>query len=147
MPSRWRPLSFSPPIKKRRGIGWGDIDRLEDGLPFYHSYSGSESRDHLQWSLERRAPAASGPSAELYARIARRYRHPAFNLGTALVSGVRGPVFERCVKATPFWMLTAFDRTCITPEAAVPHVLVVPPYAGHCPTLVRDTVAAFLPGP
>ncbi len=115
-------------------------------MPFYHSYSGSGSPDHLQRPVERRAPAASGPSAELYARIARRYRHPAFNLGTAMVSGVRGPVFERCVKATPFWMLTAFDRTCITPEAAVPHVLVVPPYAGHCPTLVRDTVAAFLPG-
>lgn len=114
-------------------------------MPFYHSYSGPESSDHLRRPVERPAPAASGPSAELYARIARRYRHPAFNLGTTMVSGVRGPVFERCVKAAPFWMLTAFDRTCINLEAAGPRVLVVPPYAGHCPTLIRDTVAAFLP--
>lgn len=123
----------------------GKTDRLEDGVPFYHSYSGPEAEGHRPLPVERRAPAASGPSAELYARIARRYRHPTFNLGTTVVSGVRGPVFERCVKATPFWTLTAFDRASINQEAVFPPVLVLPPYAGHCPTLVRDTIASFLP--
>jgi len=118
---------------------------LEDGVPYYHNYSESGSA-RLPPPDRRPPPAASGPSAELYARVARRYCHPAFNLGTTFVSGVRGPVFERVVHATPFWTLTAFDRVPPDPDADVPSVLVLPPYAGHCPTLVRDTVAAFLPG-
>lgn len=121
----------------------GDTDRLEEGVPFYHSYSGSTSG--RQQPPDRRPPAASGRSADLYARAARRYYHPTFNFGTTWVSGVRGPVFERMVHVTSFWTLTAFDRAPIDPDADVPSVLVLPPYAGHCPTLVRDTVAAFLP--
>lgn len=112
-------------------------------MPFYHSYSGSASGK--QQPPDRRPPAASGPSADLYARATRRYYHPTFNFGTTFVSGVRGPVFERMVHITPFWTLTSFDRAPIDPDADVPSVLVLPPYAGHCPTLVRDTVAAFLP--
>lgn len=113
-------------------------------MPYYHSYSGSESaRQPLPPA--HRPPAASGLSADLFARVARRYCHPTFNLGTTFVSGVRGPVFERVVHATPFWALTAFDRASINPDADIPSVLVLPPHAGHCPTLVRDTIAAFLP--
>lgn len=113
-------------------------------MPYYHSYSGSEfARQPLPPA--HRPPAASGLSADLYARVARRYCHPTFNLGTTFVSGVRGPVFERVVHATPFWTLTAFDRAPINPDVDVPSVLVLPPYAGHCPTLVRDAIAAFLP--
>ena len=122
----------------------GDTDRLEDGVPYYHSYSGSETARQPP-PPDRRPPAASGPSADLYARVARRYCHPTFNLGTTVVSGVRGPVFERVVHATPFWTLTAFDRAPINPDVDIPSVLVLPPHAGHCPTLVRDTIAAFLP--
>ncbi len=126
------------------GPAGDDTDRLEEGVPFYHSYSGLVSG--REQPPDRRPPAASGPSADLYARAARRYYHPTFNFGTTVVSGVRGPVFERIVHVAPFWTLTAFDRAPIDPDADVPCVLVLPPYAGHCPTLVRDTVAAFLPG-
>ena len=113
-------------------------------MPYYHSYSGSEISGHPPPS-EHRPPAASGLSADLYARVARRYRHPTFNIGTIFASGVRGPVFERVVHVTPFWTLTAFDRAPINPDTDNPSVLVLPPHAGHCPTLVRDTIAAFLP--
>lgn len=112
-------------------------------MPYYHSYSGTESA--RQSPPDRRPPAASGLSADLYARVARRYCHPTFNLDTAFVSGVRGPVFERTVHVTPFWTLIAFDCVPIHPDSDLPSVLVLPPHAGHCPTLVRDTVAAFLP--
>jgi len=111
---------------------------------YYHSYSGSEPDKRPP--PDRWPPEASGPSADLYARVARRYRHPTFNLGTAFVSGVRGPVLERVVRVTPFWTLIAFDRLPPDPDISAPSVLVLPPYAGHCPTLVRDTVAALLPG-
>ncbi|MCM5559593.1 hypothetical protein [Pleomorphomonas sp. JP5] len=113
-------------------------------MPYYHSYSGSEA-DNPPRSPSRRSPEASGPSADLYARVARRYCPPTFNLGTAFVSGVRGPVVERVLRASPFWKLIAFDRLAPESDATAPSVLVLPPYAGHCPTLVRDTVAAFLP--
>lgn len=113
-------------------------------MPYYHSYSGFEIAGQAPL-LARRPPAASGLSADLYARIARRYCQPTFALGTTFVSGVRGPVFERVADVTPFWTLTAFERTPINDDADVPSILVVPPYAGHCPTLVRDTVAAFVP--
>ncbi|WP_370676109.1 polyhydroxyalkanoate depolymerase [Pleomorphomonas sp. PLEO] len=114
-------------------------------MPYYHSYSGSQSA-RAPLLPAHRPPAASGFSADLYARVARRYCHPTFNLGTTFVSGVRGPVFERVVRATPFWTLTAFDRASINPDVDSPSVLVLPPYAGHCPTLVRDTIATFMPG-
>ncbi|PKR88460.1 polyhydroxyalkanoate depolymerase [Pleomorphomonas diazotrophica] len=125
-------------------MGGGGLDRLEDGVPYYHSYSGSEAAKSLQPPNDRH-PEASGPSADLYARVARRYCPPAFNFDTVVVSGVRGPVTERVLRATPFWRLIAFDRLAPNPDAPVPSVLVLPPHAGHCPTLVRDTVAAFLP--
>lgn len=112
-------------------------------MPYYHSYSGYESARQLP--PDRRPPAASGLSADLYARVARRYCPPTFNLDTTFVSGVRVPVFERTVHTTPFWNLIAFDRISTQPEADIPPVLVLPPHAGHCPTLIRDTVAAFLP--
>lgn len=114
-------------------------------MPYYHSYSGPEAASPPLPS-HRRPPEASGPSADLYARVARRYCPPAFNLGTAFVSGVRSPVVERVARATPFWKLISFDRLAPDAGSAAPCVLVLPPYAGHCPTLVRDTVAAFLHG-
>ena len=123
----------------------GGHHRLEGGVPYYHSYSGPEAaRPPLP--SHRRPPEASGPSADLYARVARRYCPPAFNLGTAFISGVRSPVVERMARTTPFWKLISFDRLVPDPDIAAPRVLVLPPHAGHCPTLVRDTVAAFLPG-
>lgn len=114
-------------------------------MPYYHSYSGAESAT-TPLPPDRRPPEASGPSADLYARVARRYCPPTFDLGTVVVSGVRGPVIEQVLRTRPFWRLIAFDRLAPNPEAAAPPVLVLPPHAGHCPTLVRDTVAAFLPG-
>ena len=113
-------------------------------MPYYHSYSGSEAA-RLPLPSSRRPPEASGFSADLYARVARRYCPPSFDLGTAFFSGVRGPVIERVRRVTPFWKLIAFDRLAPGADGTVPSVLVLPPYAGHCPTLVRDTVAAFLP--
>lgn len=114
-------------------------------MPYYHSYSGPEATKPPLPS-NRRPPEASGPSADLYARVARRYCPPTFNLSTAFVSGVRSPIVERAVRTTPFWKLIAFDRLAPDPDVTVPRVLILPPYTGHCPTLVRDTVAAFLPG-
>ncbi|CAI9415474.1 hypothetical protein ANOBCDAF_03474 [Pleomorphomonas sp. T1.2MG-36] len=114
-------------------------------MPYYHSYFGPEAtRPPLP--AHRRPPEASGLSANLYARVARRYCLPTFNLGTAFISGVRSPIVERVARTTPFWKLISFDRLAPDPDIAAPGVLVLPPYAGHCPTLVRDTVAAFLPG-
>jgi len=116
-------------------------------VPYYHSYSGTGPASRAPPPAPGlRPPEASGPSADLYARTVRRYRHPNFCLLSTIVSGVRGPVVERVVHAAPFWTLTAFDRLPPDPDVAFPAVLLLPPHAGHCPTLIRDTVAAFLPG-
>lgn len=113
-------------------------------MPYYHSYSGPEPT-RRPMPLHRQSPDASGPSADLYARVARRYCHPAFALGTTFISGVRSPIVERVVRAASFWTLVAFDHLSPHPDTSMPSVLVVPPHAGHCATLVRDTIAAFLP--
>lgn len=115
-------------------------------MPFYHSYSGAEADNRPPpRDAAGRPPPASGPSADLYARVARRYRRPSFGLDTTWACGVRVPVRERSLPVNPFVTLIAFDRLLPDPSASQPRVLVLPPAAGHCPTLVRDTVAAFLP--
>lgn len=115
-------------------------------MPYYHNYSELSRDSRPPPGGFPQVPAASGPSAELYARAARRYRRPSFGLETTLTSGVRVPVRERSLPINPFVTLTAFDRLLPDPSVIQPHVLILPPNAGHCPTLVRDTVAAFLPG-
>ena len=114
-------------------------------MPYYHSYSGTGPASRAPPPVPgSRPPEASGPSADLYARTVRRYRHPNFCLLSTVVSGVRGPVVERVVHAAPFWTLLAFDRLPPDPDVVFPAVLLLPPHAGHCPTLIRDTVAALL---
>lgn len=116
-------------------------------MPYYHSYSGTGPASRAPPPVSgSRSPEASGPSADLYARTVRRYRHPNFCLQSTVVSGVRGPVVERVVHAAPFWTLLSFDRLPPAPDVDFPAVLLLPPHAGHCPTMIRDTVAAFLPG-
>ncbi len=115
-------------------------------MPYYHNYSELNRDSRPPPGGLPVVPAASGPSAELYARAARRYRRPNFGLETTLVSGVRVPVRERALPISPFVTLTAFDRLLPDADVVQPHVLILSPNAGHCPTLVRDTVAAFLPG-
>jgi poly(3-hydroxybutyrate) depolymerase len=68
-------------------------------------------------------------SCELFERTTRTYPKPAFNL----------PASERVVWQRPFCRVIAFG-----PPSNKPKVLIVAPMSGHCATLLRGTVAAFL---
>lgn len=114
-------------------------------MPYYHSYSGSHSGRPTPPLGHARLGEAAGLPAELISRGARHHHRPDFGITSTSVAGLRLPVRERAVSISPFVTLIAFDRLAADPDLAQPQVLLLPPQAGHAPTLVRDMVAALLP--
>jgi poly(3-hydroxybutyrate) depolymerase len=85
-------------------------------------------------------------SAELFERATRRYGKPEWNIDSTLVGGERVPIHINCVWERPFCRLLHFERVFERmPKRPHPKVLIVAPMSGHYATLLRGTVAAFLP--
>ena len=83
-------------------------------------------------------------SAEMFERLTRRYGKPHFGLDTTIVDGRVVGVEEEVAWQKPFCRLLRFARDL--PLGAVqPRILIVAPMSGHYATLLRGTVAAFLP--
>lgn len=96
-------------------------------------------------------PGASWIAAswELWHRIAKEYRKPAFAIETVVAQGREVVVREETVLERPFCRLVRFARSSDHPETAAalgkePRVLVVAPLSGHHATLLRDTVRSLL---
>jgi poly(3-hydroxybutyrate) depolymerase len=83
--------------------------------------------------------------AELFERMTRRYGKPAFGLDDVQIDGVTYPVLEEIVWSKPFCNLLRFARPDFANGAKQPKLLIVAPMSGHYATLLRGTVAAFLP--
>ena len=83
-------------------------------------------------------------SAEMFERLTRRYGKPRFRLDTTTVDGREVKVEEVVVWQKPFCRLLNFKRELPagTPQSKL---LIVAPMSGHYATLLRGTVAAFLP--
>jgi poly(3-hydroxybutyrate) depolymerase len=84
-------------------------------------------------------------ACEIFERVTRRYGKPEFGIDTTLVGGERVPVREEVVWQRPFCPVVHFSRQITTSRRADPKVLIVAPMSGHYATLLRGTVAAFLP--
>jgi poly(3-hydroxybutyrate) depolymerase len=84
-------------------------------------------------------------ACEIFERVTRRYGKPDFGIETTLVGGERVPVREEVVWQRPFCRLVHFARQIKTTRRADPKLLIVAPMSGHYATLLRGTVAAFLP--
>jgi len=83
---------------------------------------------------------------EVFERATRRYAKPAFGITETMLRGaVKVPVVERVVWERPFARLLNFQRMAGTADRPDPKVLLVAPLSGHYATLLRGTVAAFLP--
>jgi len=83
--------------------------------------------------------------AELFERMTRRYGKPVFGLDSIQVDGVEHEVLEEIVWAKPFCNLFHFVRPTVPHHESQPKLLIVAPMSGHYATLLRGTVAAFLP--
>ena len=83
-------------------------------------------------------------SAELFERLTRRYGKPRFGLDTTLVGNREVAVEEKVVWQKPFCRLLRFERD-LPADVKQPKLLIVAPMSGHYATLLRGTVAAFLP--
>jgi poly(3-hydroxybutyrate) depolymerase len=83
--------------------------------------------------------------AELFERLTRRYGKPAFGFDDVQIDGVTYPVLEEIVWSRPFCNLLRFARPDFAGAAKQPKLLIVAPMSGHYATLLRGTVAAFLP--
>lgn len=93
-------------------------------------------------------PIGRGAAAalELFERTTRRYRKPAWDIGTTEVDGREVQVRERVLIGKPFCNLVHFERAVSTRRRAKDSkILVVAPLAGHYPTLLRGTVRDLLP--
>ncbi len=73
----------------------------------------------------------------------RSFGKPAFGLGETLIDGVPVAVSEVVALALPWGNLLHFKRAVVRPND--PALLLVAPMSGHYATLLRGTVAAFLP--
>jgi len=85
-------------------------------------------------------------AAELLERTTRRYKKPAFNIGSTTVEGQTVAVTEEVVWKKPFCNLIHIKK--VMPEGtahSAPRVLMVAPVSGHFATLLRGTVEAMLP--
>lgn len=83
-------------------------------------------------------------STEMFERMTRRYGKPKFNLTHTTVAGREVAVNERIVWKKPFCRLIHFERD-LPAHATGEKLLIVAPMSGHYATLLRGTVAAFLP--
>jgi poly(3-hydroxybutyrate) depolymerase len=89
-------------------------------------------------------------AADLFESVTRRYRKPDWNLPTTVVGDAEVTVTPKTVWSAPWCHLVHFERDAEQLKAARgeqsdPAVLLVAPMSGHYATLLRDTVAAFLP--
>src|SRR5215813_5876962 len=85
-------------------------------------------------------------SLELFERSTRRYGRPDWNIGSTVVGGEQVPVHISTVWERPFCRLLHFERAFEhPPRRPQPRLLIVAPMSGHFPTLLRGTVAGFLP--
>lgn len=84
-------------------------------------------------------------SAELFERLTRRYGKPSFGFDTIHIDGHEVPVRETVVWQNTFCRLLHFERDLPAGMKPQPKLLVVAPMSGHYATLLRGTVAAFLP--
>ena len=83
-------------------------------------------------------------SAELFERLTRRYGKPRFGLEKTIVGNREVAVEERVVWQKPFCRLLRFERD-LPAGTQQPKLLIVAPMSGHYATLLRGTVAAFMP--
>ena len=86
---------------------------------------------------------------ELMYRIGKEYEKPRFGIDHVVRDGVRYPVVEQEVLATPFCRLVRFKRFSDQTKGVEgmkkePAVLVVAPLSGHHASLLRDTVQTLL---
>jgi poly(3-hydroxybutyrate) depolymerase len=85
-------------------------------------------------------------ACEVFERAVRRYGRPEWGIASTVVGGERIPVNVETVWERPFCRLLhfarAFDHAPLRPQ---PRLLIVAPLSGHYATLLRGTVAAFLP--
>jgi poly(3-hydroxybutyrate) depolymerase len=84
-------------------------------------------------------------SAELFERLTRRYGKPVFGLDTTAVDGQTVPIDERVAWQKPFCRLLHFERQWPRQPKTQSKLLIIAPMSGHYATLLRGTVAAFLP--
>ncbi len=92
-----------------------------------------------------RMPASRFAAAALasFEHPLRRFDRPEFGLTSTMIEGERVAVEERSVWQGPWCELIHFHRTAERTRDA--RVLMVAPLSGHHATLLRETVAAFLP--
>jgi len=84
-------------------------------------------------------------SAELFERMTRRYGKPAFALDTTTMAGKQVAISEEIVWQKPYCSLLHFRREMAPLQKPQCRLLIVAPMSGHYATLLRGTVAAFLP--
>ncbi|MEM9222454.1 MAG: polyhydroxyalkanoate depolymerase [Pseudomonadota bacterium] len=82
---------------------------------------------------------------DLFERVTRRYGKPEFGIETTVIDGYEVPVCETVVWERPFCRLLHFKRARPEGAPAQPKVVLFAPMSGHYATLLRGTVAAFLP--
>ncbi len=85
-------------------------------------------------------------ACEVFERSIRRYGRPEWGIASTLVGGERIPVSVETLWERPFCRLLhfarLFDHAPLRPQ---PRLLIVAPLSGHYASLLRGTVAAFLP--
>jgi poly(3-hydroxybutyrate) depolymerase len=84
-------------------------------------------------------------ACEVFERVTRRYGKPSFGIDSTVVAGESVPVREMVVWQRPFCQLVHFARALKDQRQPDPKMLIVAPMSGHYATLLRGTVAAFLP--
>ena len=87
---------------------------------------------------------AIAAGSEIFERATRRHGKPRFGIGHVVVDGEAVEVREEVVARKPFAELRRFRKQGTDRDE--PRVLVVARMSGHYATLLRDTVAALLPG-
>lgn len=104
------------------------------------------TRDLVTHPLNPMAPTLFGKLASLSlestSRALRPYHKPEFGLDSIRVDGRRVPVAREVVRSEPFCDLLRFRRR---DAEGLPKVLLLAALSGHYATLMRDTIATFLP--
>src|SRR5438270_8014515 len=96
------------------------------------------------WPLIENAPLVRSTAAamELLSNAGMSHDRPDFGIRKVAVDGEEVAVTEEVVASHPFCRLLHFRKDESRDD---PTVLVVAPLSGHCPTLLRGTVATLLP--
>jgi len=84
-------------------------------------------------------------SAEIFERLTRRYGKPVFGFETVTIENATVEIKEQVIWERPFCRLLRFERQWENLGKPQPKLLIVAPMSGHHATLLRGTVAAFLP--